>query len=90
MNARTKLTVLLVSLMILPGCSERWDGFLYPDKGDMTTHILVGAGAKSLEECRMNVTSHPAYRQGLSDYECGLNCTFNKGMGLYVCKETVR
>jgi len=89
-DARARLAVLVVPLILLTGCTERWDGFLYPEKGDLTTHIVVGTGAKSLEECRMNVTSHPSYRPGLSDYECGLNCKFNKSMGVYFCKETMR
>jgi len=78
--------------LFLSGCGETWEGFVYPNKHDLTEHVGIGS-YKSLEECRASAL---AALQNVSsvergDYECGLNCkTDNDLGGIKICKETLR
>ena len=92
----TKATLLLAFLIAaLTGCSERWEGFVYPDKGNLLRSQAVGVYA-SLGECRLaarkalaDLFNDPQLARG--DYECGLNCDDGSGYGgVKVCKETMR
>ena len=58
----------------LTGCSEQWEGFVHPDKGNLQRSQAVGV-YPSLEECRLaarRALADPFNARG--DYECGLNC----------------
>lgn len=39
--------------VLISGCGEKWEGFVYPSKGNSDRHITTGAFA-SLEDCRAN------------------------------------
>lgn len=72
-----------------PFKSDRWSGFVYPDKSDLRQSTELG-DFPTLEACRASCQSVlnrlPEPSDG--DYECGLNC--EPQGGLYVCKETER
>jgi hypothetical protein len=92
LNARLKIAVALAFVPLVAGCENRWQGFVYPDRTNLTRHVGLGE-FRSLEECRTacrNVLSGlGALRDG--DYECGLNCRDDPGLpGIRVCKETSR
>lgn len=75
---------LTVWVFALLGCfSERWLGFVYPDKSNLMSHKVIGE-YKSLNEC-LNQAMKVAGDKG--SYECGLNCE-DKGGGLNVCDRT--
>ena len=86
---------LVLALLVVGGfsyaCSEEWEGFVYPNKNDLTTHRNIGV-FNSLEECRAAAT---ATLQGLNalgrgDYECGLNCRYEEGFTVKICEATER
>jgi hypothetical protein len=70
---------------------ERWEGFVYPNKNDLTIHKNIGE-FESLDICRGAAKNklHQIKSFGKGDYECGLNCEFNSNYGINVCKETKR
>lgn len=90
-------TILLLAPLftMLTGCSERWEGFVYPDKGNLLKSQPIGVYA-SLGECRLaarralaELFQDPQLERG--DYECGLNCDDGSRYGgVKVCKETTR
>ena len=82
--------MLFLTLFLLSGCKQDWQGFVYQDKHNLANDIKLGHFS-SLEECRN--FSHKALAELNSlttgDYECGLNCKVN-GAGPLVCEETAR
>jgi hypothetical protein len=74
-----------------PFQEERWEGFVYPDKSELTIHKNIGE-FKSLESCRSAAQNKLIQISSLErgDYECGLNCEFNSNYDMNVCKETKR
>jgi len=75
-----------------PFSPDKWEGFVYPDKHDLTIHKNIGV-YESLESCRsaaiykLRIVSE--LKQG--DYECGLNCERRDGYGgIKICEETSR
>ena len=85
----------LICVIALTGCGERWEGFVYPDKGNLAKHIYIGS-YDSLEACRSSARWNIRNLNGsdTADYECGLNCEpIIKGRGLdstRVCEKTER
>ena len=84
-----KSLILILSIFLF-GCSERWDGFVYPNKNDLSNHIAIGT-FESIESCRESATrtlnSISSTQRG--DYECGLNCkTQSLQTDLKICDET--
>lgn len=74
-----------------PFQEERWEGFVYPNRNNLSIHQNIGE-FESLESCRV-ASKNMLYQlnaQNSGDYECGLNCEFNLDYGLNVCKETHR
>jgi hypothetical protein len=71
------------------GCDylfQEWQGFVYPDRSNLTRSIYVGR-FKTLEDCRAAALAALGQnRQG--DYECGLNCTPRNGIN--ICSRTER
>ena len=87
----TRLTA-AVCCLVLAACGNQWEGFVYPDKNDLTNHIGIGSYT-SLEECRASARSALAKVSSLErgDYECGLNCKPDGGPGgLKICEDTLR
>ena len=88
-----KLLLLISSVVMLSSCfKEEWEGFVYPDKNNLTVHRNIGV-YESLESCRaaaLNALSQiSAIEKG--DYECGLNCENRSDMGgIKVCERTER
>lgn len=83
----------IVSSLILSGClKDEWEGFVYPNKNNLSEHINIGS-YDSLEECRASAINvlNKISSSSLGDYECGLNCKSKSGMdGIKVCEETSR
>ena len=70
---------------------ERWEGFVYPNKSDLTVHKNIGE-FESLESCRSAARNKLYELNSVSkgDYECGLNCEFKSNYGINICEETKR
>ena len=88
---KRKVGVVSLIAIILTGCGKDWEGFVYPNKNDLTSHVGIGH-YKTLEECRAAAIA--ALQQISSvergDYECGLNCKESKDLyGIKVCEETL-
>jgi hypothetical protein len=94
----TKRVGLLISILFLASCSDRWNAFVYADKTNLSSIASVRLGPfKSLEECRANAKarlyefSKQATPDVEGDYECGKNCDDgSKLAGVAICEETVR
>ena len=87
-----KKIILIVSVLCLSSCNiDNWDGFLYPNKNDLTEHINVGK-FDTLAQCRSAVARYVqenSIRANQFDYECGKNCR-GSSTGLSICEETLR
>lgn len=93
-KSRIALKAACLSLigLALTGCfKEEWEGFVYPNKNNLTYYQSIGVFS-SLESCsdaaygrlyQLNATTR-------GTYECGLNCEYNNDMGLKVCERTAR
>lgn len=68
--------ILLGLCLFLGGCwlfkKNKWHGFHYPDRTNLTIHQMHGP-FNTLEQCRKTMLR---LRTGTSDFECGLNCNF--------------
>ena len=81
-----------VFALLVGGCSNSWEGFVYPNRGDLTTYRSAGTFS-SLEECRRAAVALLARLHALDrgDYECGRNCDDgSRHGGVKICRETVR
>ena len=86
-------------LLSLSACNQptEWQGWVYPNRSDLTDDIPIGA-FKSLEECRISSRAVLArvekYEDGEKvegDYECGFKCKAEDGPGgLNICEKTER
>ena len=87
--------VILIAPAFLTACGEKWEGFVYPDKGNLAKHIYIGS-YESLEACRSSArwNIRNLNVSDAADYECGLNCEpLIQGRGLdssRVCDKTER
>jgi len=83
----------IVSSLILSGClKDEWEGFVYPNKNNLSEHINIGS-YDSLEECRTSAINALNRISSVhdGDYECGLNCKSKNGLeGIKICEETSR
>lgn len=79
----------LLMLMLLAGCSETWEGYVYLNRNNLSKHVAVGT-FKSLDDCRAAAINTLNRGSSLSqgDYECGLDCKSDGG--LRICKATER
>lgn len=84
--------IVLVIALALAGCSDRWEGFVYPDKENLTKHFGIGE-YETLEACRWAARTallqHADRGLEQGDYECGLNCK-PFGNDMKVCDKTER
>lgn len=87
------ITIIIVLSFMVSGClKEEWEGFVYPNKNNLSEHISIGS-YKSLEECRISAINvlNKISSVSAGDYECGLNCKSKSDMGgLKICEETSR
>lgn len=91
------------ALMVLASCSREgeWQGWIYPDRADLTEHIRLGQFA-TFESCQQTalrvtrlISTHEAELMQLDeehdertpDYECGYRCEVT-AYGLSLCEET--
>ncbi len=79
--------------LLLAGCrQDRWAGFVYPDRGNLTVHREIGEFT-TLETCRIAARKYLSDLGAIDtgDYECGKNCRSRRDLpGIKVCKETLR
>ena len=71
---------------------DEWSPFYYPNAPSLI-EFSSGPTVDSLEQCRDWVNGEAVGRgqaPGEYDYECGLNCKFDDGIGVFVCEETVQ
>jgi len=95
MTALSRLSavvVIVIAGVTLTACRGVWQGFVYPDKNDLSEHIGIGNYA-TLEECRASAVAAlrtlKATERG--DYECGYSCKpSDTGSGINVCETTER
>ena len=94
-----KILLILFVTILIPTSSnsffgENWQGWVYPDRGNLSKSISVGKDFKSLSDCRaacVNKINTSGYKN--ADYECGLNCKpmdKNNPNSVMVCKKTER
>ena len=94
-----KLPGLLIATLMLGGCDRAsWQGWVYPDRNDLSDDIPIGA-FDTLEQCgaaartilkRLDVRDEDG-EQVVGDYECGYKCKPEGGAGgLNVCEKTER
>lgn len=84
--------VLIISFLLASCGKEEWEGFVYPNKNDLTVHRNTGV-YESLESCRSAARNMLSEISSIErgDYECGLNCEYRSGMGsIKVCEKTER
>ena len=88
-----QINIVIILSLAISGCFKKeWEGFVYPNKNNLSEHINIGS-YKTLEECRasainaLNKTSSVA----TGDYECGLSCESKSGIsGFKVCEKIER
>ena len=88
----TTLVALVISLLSASCGKDEWEGFVYPNKDNLTIHRNIGV-YESLESCRSAAWDMLSQISSIErgDYECGLNCEHRSGMGgLKVCEKTER
>lgn len=83
---------LSIALLLLAGCDRpQWQGWIYPDKTDLTRSIEIGP-YKTLDACRVAVLR--ATRNMIDpygwDYECGFRCKPDPRLGINVCARVPR
>ncbi len=90
MRYATLLLAVVVSTLLF-GCSEEWEGFVYPNRGNLLVDIPIGT-FKSLQECRAAAQARLEQLGALErgDYECGLNCKRREDSRLAICERTER
>ena len=89
---------LILALLLLAACDRApWQGWIYPNKNDLTDDIAIGR-FPTLEQCRSSATSLLKRQSTLADgekiqgdYECGYKCKPAGGdNGLNICDKTER
>lgn len=92
-KVKSQLITTVVVAFAVSGCfKEEWEGFIYPNKNNLSEHINIGT-YKSLEECRASAINALNKISSVSagDYECGLNCKSKSSMvGIKICERTER
>jgi hypothetical protein len=91
------LSAIIFFLPLLAGCDTipplfgSWDGWVYPDRTNLTRSIYVGRH-KTLDACRIAAAQTIALRSHprRADYECGFNCKFDKNLDIHICSRTER
>ncbi len=82
--------IILIIILTIIFKSDKWSGYFYPNKDDLTHWVESPVIFKSLEECRdwaQNKGADLNIDPMQYDYECGLNCEYKNGFN--ICKETL-
>ncbi len=86
----TGILILLIFLVWTVLKPNKWSGFFYPDRGDLSHWVQSPGTFKSLDECRnwaRNKGAELNIDRTEYDYECGLNCKPEDGLN--VCEKTL-
>jgi hypothetical protein len=92
MHIQLPVLPLTLVLLLCAGCSDSWEGFVYPNKNDLTQHHNLGHFS-SLQACRAAARDRLAAFHALErgDYECGHYCDDGSRLrGIKICQETLR
>lgn len=82
------LVVVVFFLYLLIFKQDRWLGFYYPDRSDLSNYKVSNEEFKSFEECKNWVRYISSGKLDTNyDYECGKNCRMDN-YGMYICDET--
>ena len=88
----SRVFTLALILWLCTGCSDTWEGFVYPNatiSPSIETSALSLLSQHAALLRRVMLASLHALEQG--DYECGKNCNGGSQLGgIKVCKETLR
>lgn len=76
----------VVIVLVQSSKKEDWLGFYYPSSSNLEDYT-TSSHFNSLEECRDWADAKRGSSTS-SDYECGLDCSFDVGLNGYQCKET--
>ena len=86
---RVAALVAVAALLAAYNRGPQWQGWVYPDRSDLTEDIPVGAFT-TFEQCQeaaiARLGSLPNPDDG--DYECGRACRWKPEWNINVCKET--
>jgi hypothetical protein len=72
--------------------TDKYIGFYYPDRDNLSHDIQSTNSFQSIEECREWVYDQADLHNtllGFYDYECGKNCDISGGKP-YLCEETIK
>lgn len=85
------ICVMLLSIFLISCGGEKWEGFVYPNKNDLTADKYIGTYG-SLESCRAAAWEMLSKISSMEagDYECGLNCKPSDFGDIKVCEKTER
>lgn len=90
-SQRALLPFILIAGLFLSSCGQdEWEGYVYPNKNNLTIHISLGA-FDTLDECREYAyqTMASLTRPKMATFECGLNCETDASLGgIRVCEKT--
>ena len=92
MHIPSPVVLLTLVLLFCAGCTDRWEGFIYPNKNDRTQHHTFGPFA-SLQACRTAAKEMLVTLQAREhgDYACGHHCdNGSRVRGTQICQETRR
>lgn len=89
-----------LAALLIAGCeqSKDWQGWVYPDRNDLTDDIPIGAFS-TRDECAATAKAILIRFENrdengdeiIGDYECGFKCKPDGGLGgLNVCEKTER
>jgi hypothetical protein len=88
-----KIIVWALAVLVITGCSDSWEGFVYPNRNNLAVHRNLGK-FKSLEMCRAAAKGYldDLKATDTGDYECGKNCDDGSKFlsGIKMCEETLR
>jgi hypothetical protein len=92
-TSRPLWIAVLFATVLATGCraEDRWSGFVYPFRSDLTKHGTTGE-FPTLESCRAEALA-TMERNGWTEsgeYGCGLNCRPWNDSDMMICEKTER
>lgn len=90
-QTNVKKLALLLTFSTLFGCSsDEWEGFVYPNARNLSTHENIGK-FDSFDSCRSSALARLSSIGSANSgtFECGLNCRVESQFGtIKICEET--